>query len=135
MNINVFSKKLGCSKDTLRFYDRMGILKAKRNKNGYRIYEDEDFSLAKIIINLRKAQFTIQEIRQVIDLISQPNSKVCNEETLKMVKKKQDEFAMLSNFYQQMEHLAMEISFRIENQDTNEAIFDSIFKIGNVNKA
>lgn len=59
----------GLSRMTLRYYEKMGLLKPKRMAaNGYRIYESEDLERLEFIFRTKKAGFTIREIRGLLDL-------------------------------------------------------------------
>ena len=40
--IGDIAKIVGLSCDTLRFYEKKGIIKAKKKSNGYRCYSEED---------------------------------------------------------------------------------------------
>ena len=44
MTINEVSKKLNITQDTLRFYEKTGLIgPIRRDKSGYRNYQEEDF--------------------------------------------------------------------------------------------
>ena len=40
--IGDMSEIVGISRDTLRFYEKKGIIKARKKENGYRYYLEED---------------------------------------------------------------------------------------------
>lgn len=40
--IGDMSEIVGVSRDTLRFYEKKGIIKARKKENGYRYYLEED---------------------------------------------------------------------------------------------
>lgn len=57
---------LGMSKDTLRYYDRIGLVKPVREDNRYRMYSpDELIDLMNIQI-MQYAGFTLEEIKEWI---------------------------------------------------------------------
>lgn len=66
--ISEFSILTGLSIQTLRYYDREKILiPSYRDKNNnYRYYNEEDYEKAKLIIMLKKYDFSILEIKEVI---------------------------------------------------------------------
>ena len=65
MKINELEKMLGISKDNIRYYESQGLLSPKRDKNGYRHYEEEDIEQLKKIIVLRKMGVPVAEIHKV----------------------------------------------------------------------
>ncbi|TPR12306.1 MerR family transcriptional regulator [Apilactobacillus timberlakei] len=61
MNINEVSKKIDVSKDTLRYWERIGLLpKIERNSSGYRNYSKKDINWVFYIKVLRKAGMSIE---------------------------------------------------------------------------
>ncbi len=58
-----FAKKANVTIRTIRFYDKLGILKPSRvGENGYRLYTDEDFGRLQRILSLRYLGFSLDEI-------------------------------------------------------------------------
>lgn len=68
ITIQGFAKLCGCTTQTLRYYDRTGILKpAKVDEwTGYRYYEEEQALQFVKIKNLQQADFSIEEIRDLL---------------------------------------------------------------------
>jgi len=98
MEICKFSEKTNLSIDTLRYYDKIGLLVPKR-KNNIRNYDEQDLIKAKGIAKLKNAGFTLTEIDQImrIDDSIDENFEL-NDETkekiltmLELLKIKQDE--------------------------------------------
>jgi DNA-binding transcriptional MerR regulator len=69
MTIKEFARLCGCNPQTLRYYDRMELLKQVKvdSWTGYRYYEDEQALDFVKIKNLQTAGFTIEEIRGLSD--------------------------------------------------------------------
>lgn len=65
MKTKELEKRLGITKDTLRFYEKEGLIKPSRDENGYRHYSEEDIRIIQIIMFFRSIEFTIDEIRQL----------------------------------------------------------------------
>jgi DNA-binding transcriptional MerR regulator len=78
VNISQFSKKHGLSLDTLRFYEKSRILIPDRLANGYRSYNDKHEQAVKLIICLKVIGFSLDEIKQLIELEKKPPSETCN---------------------------------------------------------
>ncbi len=69
MTIRQFAALCACNPQTLRYYDRVDLLKPARvdPRTGYRSYEEEQALSFVKIRNLQKAGFTIGEIRELLD--------------------------------------------------------------------
>jgi DNA-binding transcriptional MerR regulator len=70
MQIGELSTATGLSRDTLRFYEKRGLLRARRQANGYRDYPPE---AVQWLCYLRSAQalgFTLAEIEEGMPLSS-----------------------------------------------------------------
>lgn len=66
MKIKELSEMTGLTKRTIRFYEDAGLIhpeKSKRNGRDFREYSLRDAELLKEVLILRKARFTIDEIR------------------------------------------------------------------------
>ena len=68
ITIRGFAKLCGCNTQTLRYYDRIGLLTpAKVDEwTGYRYYEEEQALLFVKIKNLQQADFSIEEIKTIL---------------------------------------------------------------------
>ena len=78
MNIRQFSLKHGLSLDTLRFYEKCRILIPDRLSNGYRNYHNTHEKKVKLIIVLKNIGFSLEEIKQLIELGEKPPSETCS---------------------------------------------------------
>jgi len=70
ITIQGFAKLCGCNTQTLRYYDRIGLLApAKVDEwTGYRYYEEQQAMLFVKIKNLQQADFSIEEIRPLLEV-------------------------------------------------------------------
>jgi MerR family transcriptional regulator, copper efflux regulator len=69
MLIGELSGKTGVSKDTIRFYEKAGLLQtdiAARGENNYRQYTDEAIGKLNFIKRGKALGFTLKEIKKVI---------------------------------------------------------------------
>ena len=69
MLISELSKASGFSKDTIRFYEKIGLIelhKHARRENNYKDYPEEVLQTLKSIHNLKGLGFTLEEIREII---------------------------------------------------------------------
>lgn len=67
MKIGKFSKETGLSIDTLRYYDKIGMLTPKK-ENGVRRYQTEDLETVEVISRLKSCDFTLDEIKRVLSM-------------------------------------------------------------------
>ena len=68
MTIGKLAKKCGVGVETIRFYEREGlILQPKRKPSGYRIYSDLAVNQIHFIRQAKKLGFTLKEIRDLME--------------------------------------------------------------------
>lgn len=65
------SKMLDISAESLRNWEKNGLLTVKRKNNGYRIYSDEDIRRLKIIRSLRCANYSLEAILRLLRQLSE----------------------------------------------------------------
>lgn len=66
--IKLFSKMTDLSIDTLRYYEKEGIIIPQRDKNNYRIYTKADYEWADCVSKLRLSGMPIKEIKKYTHL-------------------------------------------------------------------
>lgn len=62
--IGEISKLYSISPDSLRYYEDLGILKPKRDVNGYRMYSINDIWTLNILRELRTIGFSMEQIKE-----------------------------------------------------------------------
>ncbi|QDD90480.1 MerR family transcriptional regulator [Pseudomonas oryzihabitans] len=62
MRIGTLAQATGLTRDTLRFYERQGLLKARRRANGYRDYPPEAVEWLGYLRTAQRLGFSLQEI-------------------------------------------------------------------------
>ena len=65
--IGEISKIYGIGRDSLMYYEELGILKPFRDKNGYRMYKLSDIWRLNLIKELRSLNFPMKKIKEYID--------------------------------------------------------------------
>lgn len=69
MTISEVSKKFDLSHDTLRYYERIGLIPwVNRNKGGIRDYRDEDCNWIEFIKCMRNAGMTVEVLIEYVTL-------------------------------------------------------------------
>ena len=66
MKVNELSKRTGINLETIRYYEKQGILpEPKRQANGYRSYDEESVTQLLFIKNCRQLGFSLEDIKQL----------------------------------------------------------------------
>lgn len=66
--VGELAKYFGVSTDTLRLYDKMGIISPRRDaENGYRYYSRADLICMAYVLHLREANLSLDEIRLMLN--------------------------------------------------------------------
>ena len=68
MRVKEFSKHLGITSDTVRYYTRIGFLKPRKSiNNGYHEFAREDLERMVFILRARQLGLTVGDIAQIFD--------------------------------------------------------------------
>lgn len=70
MLIGTLSEQTGCHIETIRYYERIGLLpKPPRTEGGHRIYNKEQMKRLVFICRSRELGFSLEEIRTLLRLV------------------------------------------------------------------
>ncbi len=73
MKIGELAQRAHCSAETIRYYEKIGLLPAAlRHDNNYRHYSNQHLERLRFIRNCRSLDMTHEEIRQLLAFIDQP---------------------------------------------------------------
>lgn len=109
MRLNEVIKQVDLSKRAVKFYEEKGLLKTKRDSNGYRNYTDKDISLLKEISSYRKMGIGLSDIKEILN----------DKSVLKQILiEKKKEITILQNELEALEKF-------IENNNIEE-LYDSV---------
>jgi MerR family transcriptional regulator, copper efflux regulator len=70
MLIGELSKKTGLSKDTIRFYEKLGLISALDRQAGTRVYKEYSAETVNRLLMINQGKglgFTLNEIKQLLD--------------------------------------------------------------------
>ncbi|MEE9193724.1 MAG: heavy metal-responsive transcriptional regulator [Thermodesulfobacteriota bacterium] len=101
--IGMLAKLSGVNIETVRFYERKAILpKPKRKPSGYRLYTNEDLKRLKFILMAKTHGFTLNEIKDLLNLRVDPEStcedvRIAAQEKIEIVKIKLKELTRIKN--------------------------------------
>ena len=74
MKIGEIATATGLSRDTLRFYEKRGLLRARRSANGYRDYPPEAVDWLRYIRLAQTLGFSLAEIEADLPLLAEPET-------------------------------------------------------------
>jgi DNA-binding transcriptional MerR regulator len=74
MTIGEISKQTNLPESTLRYYEKKGLIKVSRDKNGRRDYEESDIEWIKFIRRLKETGMLLKDIQKYSDLRYRGNS-------------------------------------------------------------
>lgn len=68
IQIGELSRRTGCNIETIRYYERIGLLPAPPRRGRYRSYGSEDVSRLGFVRRARELGFTLDEVRALLGL-------------------------------------------------------------------
>ncbi len=82
--ISEISRLYGIGPDSLRYYERLGILNPRRDTNQYRLYSLKDIYKLNLICDLRKLDFSMSQIKDYLNCQTVGNTLdiLCKEKEL-----------------------------------------------------
>lgn len=70
VTIGAVSVETGCNIETIRFYEKEGLLpKPERSEGGHRLYTNDHVSRLSFVRRCRELGFSMEEIRQLLSLV------------------------------------------------------------------
>lgn len=113
MTIKDVSKKLDLSQDTLRYYERIGLISdVNRNKSGIRNYTEENCKRVEFIKCMRSAGLPIEVLIEYVTLFQQGNETI---EARKEILKEQR--AQLAQKMENMKKTLDRLDYKIERYE------------------
>ncbi len=108
-HIGEVSRQLGMSADTLRYYEKIGLLQGVgRTVSGIRIYDDKDISRLKFIRRAQKMDFSLAEISKLLQMRRDPQH--ARTEVRELTRKK---LAQVSNHLRDLTLLHNELTLLV----------------------
>ena len=100
MQIKAFSEKYNVPADTIRYYEKEGLLHPKRLENGYRYYDEDCANELKMLIVLKQLGFTLSEIFELNTLEKKEISPSCNAAAVSLISLKMQQLTNKIEYYQ-----------------------------------
>jgi MerR family transcriptional regulator, mercuric resistance operon regulatory protein len=80
IQIGEFARRSGCNVETVRYYERIGLIPAPaRTAGGYRLYETADVRRLMFVRRARELGFTLEEVRTLMALSTHNVRAACAE--------------------------------------------------------
>jgi len=75
LNISEFAARSGVSADTLRYYEKIGVLRqTARNASGHRVFDSRDLDWIAFVLRLKATAMPLADIRRYAELRAQGES-------------------------------------------------------------
>ncbi|MDR2754308.1 MAG: MerR family transcriptional regulator [Planctomycetaceae bacterium] len=114
MTIKEVGEKYGLSTDTLRYYEKIGLIpNIKRNENRIRNYSESDCNWIGFIKCMRNAGVQVEALTEYVKLFQQGDSTHSARKQI-LIKQK----IQLSNRIAEMESTLKLLNYKIENYDS-----------------
>ncbi|MGL5030802.1 MAG: Zn(2+)-responsive transcriptional regulator [Aeromonas sp.] len=110
--IGELAKACNVKADTLRFYEKSGLILARaRSESGYRLYSDDDKRRLEFIIRAKSVGFSLADIGELLDLDTHKARVTCQEvkaladAKLAQVEQKLSELARFRDNLRELSHI------------------------------
>ncbi|GKV66504.1 MULTISPECIES: MerR family transcriptional regulator [unclassified Sporosarcina] len=134
MLIKEFAAKYKLTNDTVRYYEKEGLLNPIRQENGYRLYGSMCERAMEFIIVLKQLGFSLQEIKLLLSLENSPISNDCNEMSTAMFTNKISDLEKRVEFFSaaiqalQIARNLMEQGKYAENKHKIESLVEGMYQ-------
>ncbi len=108
MKIGELSKKSGCSIQTIRYYEREGLLlNPNRSEGNFRLYDSKALKQLEFVKHCRSLDISLNDIKRLIELKNKPEESCSSvnaliDQQLALVNKRMKELRALKAELQQM---------------------------------
>ena len=124
MTISEVSKRYGISQDTLRYYERVGVIPpVHRTEGGLRDYTEEDCSWVELAGCMRGAGLPLPALAEYVRLSQEGDQTIPDRRAL-LMKQKERLAAQLETIQKTMERLEYKISCYDRAMETGRLVWD-----------
>ena len=79
ITIGELSRQTECNIETIRYYERIGLLPRARRAGRYRRYDADDVARLRFVRRARQLGFTLGDVRALMRLASTDGDQICAE--------------------------------------------------------
>lgn len=113
MTISEVSKKYGISTDTLRYYERVGLIpKVGKNKSGNREFTEVDCNWVEFIKCMRGAGISVESLIDYVKLFQEGDYTIKARKQILV-----EEYEILSEKIKKMQEVQERLKFKIESYE------------------
>jgi len=116
LSIGQFASSVGVGIETVRYYQRQGLLAVPQQTEGIRRYAEPDIRQLRFIKNAQKAGFTLKEIKELIALDASSDHERAYEIASERLKALDEQIAELQEARNQLKSLADECADKRQGQ-------------------
>lgn len=127
MLISELSKKTGLTKDTIRFYEKLGLIGACDRQAGTRVYKDFSTEMAERLLLIKQAKnlgFTLSEIKQFVDEWGNP-SMIPKSKQIHIIERKLEEISEKMHQLAEIESYLVAKLSHLKHEDIDTPLGDS----------
>lgn len=118
MTISEVSEKYGLSRDTLRYYERVGIIPpVHRTSGGLRDYTEEDCKWVELVKCMRSAGLSVEVLKEYVNLTQQGSQTFLKRREL-LVQQREQLVAQMQVIQETIDRLDYKIAFYDEAMET-----------------
>lgn len=120
MRIGELAERTGASVRSLRHYERAGLVEARRDENGYRVFDAGAVECVRRIRGLLEAGFTVSEVLPLSDcLVRGKHSEPCSGAVAELYRNKLDQIDQRIQCLQEVRALVADRASCVAEQDTS----------------
>jgi MerR family Zn(II)-responsive transcriptional regulator of zntA len=102
LTVREVSGLTGIPIDSLRYYDREGLVSPKRGRNKYRYSDERDLVLLQYVVVMKYASFSLAEIKSVLNSTDEDPDEECARRNIDIVKNKREELLVKIENYKEV---------------------------------
>ncbi len=118
--VREISELAGIPADSLRYYDRLGLISPKRENNKYRRYSERDLFLLQFAVVLKYAGFSLSEIKTVLEPSEKWTDEECRKSNINLTQRKCAELSERITHFKGMIRFLNETQSVLEENDNSE---------------
>lgn len=120
MNIKEVAKKYDLTADTLRYYEKVGLIpKVNRNEVGYRDFTEEDTNWVEFAKCMRNAGMSIEALSEYVALFQKGDSTIAQRKQILL-----DQQAIMAEKLKDMQATYDRLTKKVDNYDNHIAKFE-----------
>lgn len=120
MLIGELAERAGTSARTLRYYEEQGLVRPRRDANGYRQYDDAELRVVHEIRVLLGAGFGLEDIRPFVECLRAGNESghVCPDSVVVLRRKLAEVEGYLGQLAEVRDRLRVQLTQAVEHRET-----------------